>query len=289
MSNLTYFERQKIEYLLKCKLKIRAIARLLRRDHSVVLREIERNSSPYFPYNAKIAQSAAERKSHKTNKRKLDKNETLRDWVFARLKDKWSPEQIAGRLKNNPPPKLKHCYINHESIYQYIYCNNEDENIYLHLRQRKRVREMHGKRKYRALIIPDRTSIDNRPDEINKRKTIGHFESDTMEFKKQRAGLSVQYERKIQLARITKLATKKAEDTEFALSKTMEDLPKEMHGSITFDNGGENIKHVNLKETYEIETYFCNPYSAWQKGGACRTRATWARCWPTGTAAVTGV
>lgn len=267
MSNLTYYEREKIEYLLKCKLKIRAIARLLRRDHSVVSREIRRNKNPYFPYDAKTAQLSTERKTHKTNKRKLNQNEKLRHWVLARLRDKWSPEQISGRLKINPPSELKSCYLNYESIYQYIYQNEEDSSLYLYLRRQRRIRQLRGKRKYRAQSIPDRTSVHERPIEIDKRKMIGHFESDTVEFRKQRAVLSVQYERKIQLARITKLPTKKAEDTEYALSKTLEDLPPELRQSVTFDNGGENAKHTTLKEIYEIQTYFCDPYAAWQKGG----------------------
>lgn len=267
MSNLTFIERQQIEFYLGCKLKKRQIAKLIGRDIAVVVRETQRNKSPYFPYKAEIAQKAAERKSHKTNKRKLDQNEKLRRWVLARLYDKWSPEQIEGRLKKYPPPELEGVTITHEAIYQYIYQNKEDCSLYKHLRRRQWIRQKHGKRKYRAQSIPDRTSIHERPLETDKRKMIGHFESDTVEFSRQRAVLSVQYERKIQLARITKLPTKKAEDTEFALSKTLEDLPPELRQSVTFDNGGENAKHTTLKEIFEIQTYFCDPYAAWQKGG----------------------
>lgn len=267
MSNLTLAEREQIEYYLSLHLKKRQIAKFIGRNIAVVVREIQRHKSPYFPYNAIMAQRAAERKSHKTNKRKMDKNETLRQWVVARLRKKWSPEQIEGRLKKYPPPKLKGVAITHETIYQYIYQNEDDPLLYKHLRRSKWLRQKRGKRKYRAQIIPDRTSIDFRPEEINKREKIGHFESDTIEFRKQRVVVSVQYERKIQLARITKLPAKKAEETEYALSKTMEDLPPKFRGSITFDNGGENAKHMTLKEIYDIQTYFCDPYSAWQKGG----------------------
>jgi len=267
MSNLTLVEREQIEFYLSLNFKKRRIAKLIGRNIAVVVREIQRHKSPYFPYNAVVAQRAAERNSHKTNKRKLDKNEKLCQWVVARLRDKWSPEQIEGRLKEYPPPELKGANITHEAIYQYIYQNDDNPLLYKHLRRSKWIRQKRGKRKYRAQTIPDRTSIHLRPNSINERKTIGHFESDTVEFRKQREVVSVQYERKIQLARITKLPTKKAEDTEFAVSKTMEDLPKKMRGSVTFDNGGENAKHTVLKVNYEIETFFCDPYSAWQKGG----------------------
>lgn len=267
LSNLTFKEREQIEFYLGCKLKKRRIAELIGRNIAVVVREIQRHKSPYFPYNAVIAQKAAERKSHKTNKRKLDKNEKLRQWVVARLYDKWSPEQIEGRLEKHPPPELNGATITHEAIYQYIYQNNEYPLLYKHLRRSKWIRQKRGKRKYRAQTIPDRTSIHLRPKEIDERKIVGHFESDTLEFSRQREIMSVQYERKIQLARITKLPTKKAEDTEYAVAKTLENLPQEYRKSMTFDNGGEGAKHVNIKEIYEIETYFCDPYSAWQKGG----------------------
>lgn len=267
MSNLTFKEREQIEYYLGCRLKKRRIAELIDRNIAVVVREVQRHKSPYFPYNAVIAQKAAERNSHKTNKRKLEKNERLRQWVVDRLRDKWSPEQIEGRLEEHPPPELNGATVTHETIYQYIYQNDEHPLLYKNLRRSKWIRQKRGKRKYRAQTIPDRTSINVRPEEINKRESMGHFESDTVEFKKQRAVISVQYERKIQLARITKLPTKKAEDTEFALSKTFENLPPELRQSITFDNGTENVKHTTLKENYDVETYFCDPYSAWQKGG----------------------
>jgi len=267
LSNLTLIEREQIEYYLSLNLKKRRIAKLIGRNIAVVVREIQRHKSPYFPYNAAIAQMAAERKSHKTNKRKLDKNEKLRQWVIDRLRDKWSPEQIEGRLKKYPPPELKGAVITHETIYQYIYTNDDNPLLYKHLRRSKWLRRKRGKRKYRAQVIPDRTSIHLRPEGINKREEVGHFESDTVEFRKQREVISVQYERKIQLVRITKLLTKKAEDTEYALAKTLENLPPELRQSITFDNGTENVKHINLKEFYDIETYFCDPYSAWQKGG----------------------
>jgi IS30 family transposase len=267
LSNLTLIEREQIEYYLSLNLRKRQIAKFIGRNIAVVVREIQRHKSPYFPYNAALAQRSAERKSHKTNKRKLEKNEKLRQWVVTRLRDKWSPEQIEGRLKEYPPPELKGATITHEAIYQYIYTNDDNPLLYKYLRRSKWLRQKRGKRKYRAQIIPDRTSIHQRPEEINKREKVGHFESDTVEFRKQREVISVQYERKIQLARITKLLTKKAEDTEYALSKTLENLPRELCQSITFDNGTENVKHTTLKEIYEIKTYFCDPYSAWQKGG----------------------
>lgn len=119
LSNLTFNEREQIEFYLGCKLKKRRIAELIGRNIAVVVREIQRYKSPYFPYNAEIAQKAAERKAHKTNKRKLDKNKKLCQWVVDRLRDKWSPEQIEGRLKEYPPPELKGAAITHEAIYQY--------------------------------------------------------------------------------------------------------------------------------------------------------------------------
>ena len=122
MANLTFYDRQRIEYFLNFKqLSLRRIAQLVHRDVGVISREIKRHKPQFSPYNAEIAQRAADRKSKITNKRKLVKHLELLEYVYDRMKkDKWSPEQIAGRLKTNPPPDLKGLYVSHEQIYEYI-------------------------------------------------------------------------------------------------------------------------------------------------------------------------
>lgn len=266
MSNLTFYDRERIEYFLNFKrLSLRDIAKLINRNHTVVSREVTRNKAQFIPYNAQIAQSAAERKSRITNKRKLDKDESLKDYVIKKLKEDWSPEQIEGRLKNHPPPNLVGKYINYESIYQYIY--QVDPYLYNYLRKKHYVRKKKCKRTKQKVNIPDRVSINTRSEEINLRKRFGDWESDLMEFSKQKDTLSVDYERRSFIVRIHKLKSKEAQEKEDALMQTFEDLPDKLRKSMTFDNGTENVKHTTIKYNYQMETYFCDAYSSWQKGG----------------------
>jgi len=241
------------------------IAKLIHRDRSVVTREIKRNSGDYFPYNARTAEEAANRRAKKTNKKKLDKNHDLYLYVEKSLKKGWSPQQIAGRLKAQPPPKLKNKSISHEQIYQYIYAEGldlEGLRLYRYLRKKKPRRQKRYYRKTRKQTILGRISINLRPEEINQKSSYGHWESDSM-ICKQRRAVSVQYERRSQLVRINKLANHSAEETLNAIEKSIDSLPEYLFRSITFDNGSENAGHLSLG----IETYFCRPYSPWQKGG----------------------
>lgn len=89
--------------------------------------------------------------------------------------------------------------------------------------------------------------------------------------RKQREVISVQFERKIKLTRIHKVPNKSAEETETAIRKSIESLPEYFWKSITFDNGGEGAGHLNLKNDFNLKTYFCDPYCSWQKGGVENT------------------
>lgn len=264
---LSYYERQKIEYYLRLRISKRAIARRLKRDPSIIIREVNRNKEKDGTYVAKTAQEKADKKAKITNKRKLNKDDDLRRYVEKRLRQGWSPEQIAGRLKDHPPKSLKGSYINHESIYDYIY-NGEGRYLHHYLRRAKKQRQ---KRKYRKKqqknTIKQRVSIHDRPEIIDEKERYGDWESDLIVFKKQRPVVSVQYERKGMLTRMHKGISKEAEENEQALYKTLESISNQLHQSITFDNGGENICHIKIRDNFNIDTYFCDPYSSWQKGG----------------------
>ena len=104
---LTFYERQQIEHHLRLRRKKREIARRLNRDHSVIVREINRNSDKKYGYRAEIAQAKADLKAKKTNTRKLNKDFFLRKHVEKELAKGYSPEQVAGRLKKFPPQELQ--------------------------------------------------------------------------------------------------------------------------------------------------------------------------------------
>ena len=267
MSNcLTFYDRQKFEYWLRTKQSLRAIAKIMRRDHSVLVRELNRNGDGVRKkYRADTAQKLFEKRTHKQHKGKLDKYPELKEYVVEGLKKEWSPDVIAGKLKMSDNKQT----ISHESIYYYIY-NKDDkyEKLYQYLRQAKPKRHKLYSRKKGKLRIPDRISIHTRPEYINERTRYGDWESDSVIFSKQKTILSVQSERKSKLIRMHKLKNKTAEETKNALIQTAESVPRELFKTITFDNGSEGAKHLELKDYVpDIETYFCDPFSSWQKGG----------------------
>lgn len=266
MSNsLTLYDRQKFEYWLRTKQSLRAIAKIMRRDHSVLVRELKRNGDGIRKkYRADTAQRLSEKRIYKQHKGKLDKYPELKALVVEGLKKEWSPDVIAGKMKFEKRRQT----ISHESIYQYVY--NRDgryERLYQYLRQAQPKRHKLHSRKKCKLRIPERISIHLRPEYIQERKRYGDWESDSIIFSKQKTILSVQSERRSKLIRIHKAMNKSAEETKNALIKTAESVPKEIFLTLTFDNGTEGAKHIDIKKDYDIDTYFCDPFASWQKGG----------------------
>ena len=109
--------------------------------------------------------------------------------------------------------------------------------------------------------------IKYRGEEINEKREFGHLESDTVIYRKQKECLSVQYERSIQMVRFHRVADKSAEATHAAVVSTIESLPAELIKSVTYDRGTEGAFHWKLRLDYGIDTFHCDPYCSWQKGG----------------------
>ena len=271
LSRITFYEREKIEVYLKMEKSHRWIGRRLCRGHTDISREINRNSSKFFPYRAIDAQRLYNARLLKKNKKKLEKfkHKKLKEYVIFNLREDLSPEQISGRLKNEPPPELAGETISHESIYQYIY-NGEGrfEYLYPHLRtgRHKRQRQF-DRKKHSKIKILGRISIHSRSEQVDRKERVGDWETDSMIFSKQKTILSTQYERKTMLCLLHKLPNKTAEESENAIADSIESLPKEMWLTITRDNGLENAKHLDTLNNFNIQSYFCDPYCSWQKGG----------------------
>jgi len=265
---LTFYERQQIEYYLKLKLSKRSIGKKLKRNHSIVVKEIKRHWHLKLGYRADLAQSRANLMAKKTNKRKLDKDYWLLRYVEEQLETGLSPQQIAGRLTECPPPDLKGKTISHEAIYQYIYQTVCGRHLYRYLRRNRPKRQKQGRsQKHNKIHILDRVSIHERPEEINQKVRYGDWERDLVEFGKREEHLAVLYERKSMLVRLNKVFNKTAEESLRVIYQTINSLPPTLSKSMTFDNGTENAKHFQLKKERGIKTYFCDPYAAWQKGG----------------------
>lgn len=268
MQILTQYEREQIAYSLKLKRGVRTIARLLKRDHSVIVRELRRNRLPDGTYDSLRAQKKADLRARKTNHRKLEVDWRLHDWVEKKLKAGWSPELIAGRLKEYPPKEVRGRTVSHEQIYQYIYQGEGRFEGWRHLlyRKHRRRRTRYG-RKPQKTLIPERVSIHDREKEIDLRERIGDWESDLTLYRKQKEALSVQYERKTMITRLHRVANKTAAENERAIRETLNAMPAELAKSVTFDNGSENVCHTKIRDAFHLATFFCDAYSAWQKGG----------------------
>lgn len=266
---LTLYEREQIEVWLRIGRKKSWIAKKLNRDYSIIKREIKRNSGEHLPYIAIDAQHFADRRKRKTNTRKLEKwqNEKLVIYVTELLNDGWSPEEVAGRLKEYPPEEVSECKdktVSYESIYNWIY---EGEGrfggLYKKLRRKQKVRKPKFSRKKQAkTIIKEKISIAQRPEIVSERKRVGDWETDSMIFSG-KSILSVQFERKTKFCRLHKCEDKSAIRSEEALRDSIESLPRDFWKTITRDNGTENVLH---HET-EIPSFFCDSYCSWQKGG----------------------
>jgi len=246
------------------------MGKMLHRNHGVISREIERNSEPDGTYSSVKAQEMTDARQEKNQRRsrKLDRDLVLRQYVMEELKRNRSPDVIAGILRFYPPPELRGKTVSHETIYSWIYeGNGRWEGLHKYLCRGRKKRRKRYAGKMRKTNILERISIHERPEGIKERKEVGHRESDSMVFRKQRERLSVQYERKARYVVIHRLPDGTAEATDEALHDSIQSFPQNLWKTLTFDNGGEGANHSNLRRQYGIQTYFCDPYASWQKGG----------------------
>lgn len=260
---LLLFEREIIEVRLRGKWGFRRIAGHLKRDHTVISREVKRNTLKGKRYCAEEAQKLADNRSRKTNVRILERDPRLRTYVVQKIKNEgWSPEQVSGRLKSEGLRS-----VSHEAIYQWIY--TEAKWLYKYLRKKRRPERTHRSSRKKQFYgrIYERISIHDRMEVVNKKERFGDWESDTVLFRKQKKCVSVQYERKSMLTRLHFVESKSADETYEALKASIESLPQGSWKSITFDNGLEGAYHGRIRDEYSLHTFFCDPFASWQKGG----------------------
>lgn len=257
-----------------------SVAEKLGRDTSTIGRELKRNKFKGKVYEPLHAQSLAQKRKAKAwNAKKHLKNRKLFAYIISHLREGWSPEQIAGRLKFVEHPNDPSWHICHETIYAFIYSgkwtHHKDEPLFEYLRRKQKRRQKKGGRSAQKVRIPDRVSIHQRPEEVAARVVPGHWEGDTVVGRNHKTGLHTEYERVTSLTRIIKLNAINSEETIKAQFIIFKPLPKQLRRSTTLDNGLEMAKHKRLSEL-DIQTYFADPYSSWQRGGNENTNL-WVR------------
>ncbi|WP_221896596.1 IS30 family transposase [Bathymodiolus japonicus methanotrophic gill symbiont] len=235
------------------------IAEALERSQSNISREIKRNTGQRG-YRHKQAEDFAQER-HKNKPKEVKLTDEIKGIVNVRIEDDWSPEQIAGRLKQEGIISL-----HHETIYQHILADKKaGGELYKHLRhQNKTYRKRYGSAHNRT-GIPNRVDIDERPEEVNNRKRIGGWEADTIIGKNHKGAIVTLDERVSKLRLAFPLAGKKAQ---YVLDATilMLDPIKSFVKTITFDNGKEFTLHEKIAEALGCDTYFSTPYSSWERG-----------------------
>jgi IS30 family transposase len=263
--HLSITERCEISRLQKSGYSIRKIAESLDRTPSSIARELKRNTRHKDGYNPEHANRVYHAK--RWGGSKLDRDDNLREKVLSMLKEGYSPEQVSGRLKLETGKGV----ISYETIYRFIYAQvarTKDYNWRHYLPQGKSKRRSKKSRKNCSseFFITDRVPILYRPPEIDERKEAGHWEADLMLFSKFGQILLMLFERHTRVLIVKRVMNKSSNTVIDAISDTLSVLPRNLRQTVTFDNGSEFAYHYKLHKL-GMETFFCDTYSPWQKGG----------------------
>lgn len=263
-SQLSIEERCEIARLRAAGTSIQKIAAALDRPASTISREIARNRGQKGDYKATYAHQQS--RARRWTGSKLERNAALRRMVLKRLQQGWSPELLAGRLSRDNG----RCVISHETIYRFIYAQIARTKNYDWRRYLPRGKSKRGLRGRRggspALLMAHRRPLSERPEDAKDRRTPGHWEADLMSFKRRDHILLILHERHSRLLLAVRMNSKAAAPMAQAMAQMLAPFPTAWRQTITFDNGTEFARHYHL-HALNIQTFFCDPYAPWQKGG----------------------
>jgi len=284
-SALSLSEREEISRGLSAKQSLRAIARQLRRAPSTISREVRRNGGS-VGYRASGSDQAAWNRALRPKICKLACHPTLARAVSAKLGRKWSPEQVAGWLKRAFPGEV-HKQVSHETIYRSLYIQARGvlkKELLAHLRAKRTVRRsQHASLKRNGNgQIKDAVSISERPASVEDRAVPGHWEGDLIGGSKN-SYIATLVERHSRYVMLVKVANKDTESVVTALIKSAQKLPRELYKSLTWDRGKELADHPRFTLATDVDVYFCDPQSPWQRGSNENTNRLLRQYLPRGT------
>ncbi|MCF6777996.1 IS30 family transposase, partial [Thiotrichales bacterium 19X7-9] len=266
--SLNLSEREEISRGISAQLSLRQIASRLKRSPSTISREINRNGG-----RAKYRAVDADKKAWSNAKRPkpclLKSNLNLQRLVESKLSQKWSPEQISGWLKEKYPNE-ENKQVSHETIYKTLYVQSRGalkKELQSHLRTKRVMRQS---KKYNTKGNPrggiiDAISIHDRPVEVETRKIPGHWEGDLICGSK-RSFIATLVERTSRFTMLVKLSGNDTESVVNAIKSKVIELPKVLKKSLTWDRGMELAKHKEFTVDTNINVFFCDPQSPWQRG-----------------------
>ncbi len=282
---LSLGERESISRGLAMQLSMRAIAAHLGRSPSTVSREIHRNGG-YASYRASLAEAAAWQRALRPKACKLAGQPRLVRVVTEKLQRDWSPQQIAGWLKRRYQDEERY-QVSHETIYKSLFIQARGvlkRELLTCLRtQRVMRRSKHSSLKGKGLgKIVDAVPISERPASVEDRAVPGHWEGDLI------AGPNYTYiatlvERQTRYVMLAKVENKNTDTVIKALIKQARKLPTELYKSLTWDRGSELCDHKKFTLATDIQVYFCDPRSPWQRGSNENTNRLLRQYFPKGT------
>lgn len=282
--HLSAAEREEISRGLIAGQSIQALASQLGRSPSTVSREIKRNGGRHA-YRATAADTRAWRCAERPKSCLLASNEPLRRLVADRLQHQWSPQQIAGWLKesHHNEPAMQ---ISHETIYRSLFIQARGllkKELLSHLRSGRSIRRgktATQKGKPRSLV--DMISIRERPAEAEDRAVPGHWEGDLIAGSKNTC-IATLVERHSRFVSLVQLANRESATVVSALAEHVQQLPAGLMRTLTWDQGKEMAAHKGFTVATDVQVYFCDPRSPWQRGSNENTNGLLRQYFPKGT------
>jgi IS30 family transposase len=282
---LTLRDREEISRGVSRDDSIRCIAAGIGKAASTISREINRNGGR-ARYRATVADLRAWRTARRPKACKLGTEPRLQRVVAEKLQLDWSPEQIAGWLREMFPDDGA-MQVSHETIYRTLFVQARGvlkKELLRHLRSRRvmrRAKSATTKGQPRGQII-DAVSIRERPPEIEDRAVPGHWEGDLLTGYKN-THIATIVERQTRFAKLVKVAGKDTNSVVSALAREIRTLPAELRRTLTWDRGTEMAGHKSFSLATDVKVFFCDPSSPWQRGTNENTNGLLRQYFPAGT------
>ena len=282
---LTLDEREEISRAVVAGHSMRSIATHLGRAPSTISREIKRNGGQVC-YRASQAEESAWDRGRRPKTCKLAQNRALARLVAGKLQLQWSPQQIAGWLKQTYPDDTSR-QVSPETIYRSLFIQARGalkKELVEHLRRRRVMRRSrhHTQKTDDHGRITDTVSISERPASVEDRAVPGHWEGDLL-FGSKNSQIATLVERQTRYVMLVKVAGKDTATVINALIKNARKLPEELYKSLTWDRGKEMADHKRFTLATDIQVYFCDPQNPWQRGSNENTNGLLRQYFPKGT------
>ncbi|WP_432473441.1 IS30 family transposase [Amphritea sp. HPY] len=282
---LSMTEREEISRGIVANLSIRTIALNLGRSPSTISREINRNGD-YDSYRATQADQNAWDRALRPKRCKLAVHPELGKIVESKLRLQWSPEQISGWLKREYPDE-ESSQVSHETIYRSLFVQARGalkKELQQYLRSKRTIRRAKSSSLKGDGLgrVPNAVPISERPASVEDRAVPGHWEGDLIEGSKNSC-IATLVERHSRYVMLVKLENKRTETVVSALIEQAKQLPDELYKSLTWDRGTEMKAHQRFTMETDIQVYFCDPQSPWQRGSNENTNRLLRQYLPKGT------